>query len=102
VSSTSRSFAPCNASPGRSDLWVGPDQSDPGTRAPWAAGLSPPRDTRAEVELTIRILRRRLQVALEQDASRAIIDTLRETLQMFETGRIPRRYDYRGSSVKRR
>jgi len=57
---------------------------------------------RAEVELTIRVLRRRLQVALEQDASRAIIDALRETLQMFEAGRIPRRYDYRSSSVKRR
>jgi len=56
----------------------------------------------SRVELTIRVLRRRLQVALEQDASRAIIDALRETLQMFETGRIPRRYDYRGSSVKRR
>jgi hypothetical protein len=46
-----------------------------------------------EVELAIQVLRRRLDSAIEEDAPRAIIEALAQTLEDFEAGRMPHRYD---------
>lgn len=54
---------------------------------------------REDVELTIEVLRRRLDAAVMQGKPRALIQALEETLADFEAGRMPRRYELRRLSV---
>jgi hypothetical protein len=48
-----------------------------------------------QVELAIRMLRRRLCKAISRQQSQVLITALAETLADFETGRMPRRYEQR-------
>jgi hypothetical protein len=45
-----------------------------------------------EVELTLQVLRKRLDSAIRENAPPAVIRALAATLEDFEAGRMPRRY----------